>query len=127
MAGLRFEFQRPLAAPLPRGPFREVTFQGEQMLVDGDLEATEMENRWRRENGDQYSAIDFTVRVDVHFLSASGELSRTLGPYIKFRVVDGIAYAGDHVFAFSDRENRDWYSLELGRHWTKMVIVPAAV
>ena len=127
MAEVRFEFQRPLAAPLPRGPFREITFEAEQMLVDGDLEATEQENRWRRLNGDQYSAIDFTVRVDVNFVSASGEASRTLGPHTKFRLVDGIAYAGDHVFAFSDRENRDWYSLALGRHWKKMVVVPAAV
>ena len=42
-------------------------------------------------------------------------------------MVDGIAYAGDHVFAFSERENQDWYSLALGRHWKKMVVVPAAV
>ena len=126
MAGVHFEFQRPLADPVPRGPFREVTFHAERMLVDGDLEAAEQENRWRRVSGDQYSAIDFTVRVDVSFSDAAGARSRALGPYSKFRLVDGIAYAGDHVFAFSDRQNKDWYSLELGRHYTNMTIVPAA-
>jgi len=127
MAGVRFEFQRPLAEPLPRGPYREITFRGERMLADGELEAIEHENRWRRPaGGEQYSAIDFTTRVDVHFLDAAGSPSRTLGPYGKATVVDGVAYAGDHVFAFSDRQNKDWYSLELGRHYTSMLIVQAA-
>src|SRR5215212_10462783 len=94
MTGVHFEFQRPLAEPVPRGPCREITFQGERMLIDGDLEATEQQNRWRRVKGDQYSAIDFTSRVDVFFADASGARSRTLGPYGKFRLVDGIAYAG---------------------------------
>ena len=126
MGTVRFEFQRPLSEPLARGPYREVVFHGESMLVDGELEATEQENRWRRRgSGDQYSAIDFTVRVDAYFVDADGERSRILGPYTKFRVIDGVAYAADHVFAFSDRENQDWYSLDLGKHWKKMVIVAA--
>jgi hypothetical protein len=125
MAGVHFEFQRPLAEPLRRGPFREVAFQGEKMFVDGDLEASETENRWRRSNGELYSGMDFLTRVDVHFVDAHGTRSRVLGPHLKFSVMDGVAYAGGHVFAFSDRQNQDWYSLELGRHFAKMVLVVA--
>ena len=46
--------------------------------------------------------------------------------HFEFQRPHAIDFTAPHVFAFSDRENKDWYSLELGRRWKRMVIVAAA-
>jgi hypothetical protein len=123
---LRFELSRPNASPLRHGPFENVAFVGNQLTADGTVVATYSDNRWQVKDLSWYSRIDFTVPVDIRFSSDGGKSSRPLGPYGLFSLVDGVAYAANHVFAVCDEQNLDWYCVDLGSHWKRMIVLPAA-
>ncbi|HYG55308.1 MAG TPA: hypothetical protein VD965_08415 [Burkholderiales bacterium] len=124
MPGIRFEFHKPQTPPLEAGPYEAVEFSYDRMFANGDFLAKESDNRWEYQ-GERYASVQFTVPVDICFMTKGGR-SRVLGPYGDFKVVDGVAYASGHVFAFVDQERKDWYSYDLGRHFERMLIAKAS-
>ena len=124
---IRFAFVRPQADPLPSGPYREVTFMRDELIADGEVPAKYIEHRWQVRGVDaRFSSVEFGGPIDVYFERKDAQRSKACGPYDTFRLMDGIAYAGGHVFAFFDIERQDWYSSALGQHWLKMTICAAA-
>ena len=72
-------------------------------------------HRWVTDQG-RFSRFDIEQPVEVSFASATRQ-SRTFGPYDHLSAVDGVLYAEQHVFAFYDEQQKDWYAFEDGRHW----------
>lgn len=124
---VRLAFLRPRSEPLPSGPYATVGFVRDEVIADGEALAKYVEHRWQVRGVDErFSSLQFRNRVDVRFEREDGESSKALGPYSTFTLMDGIAYASGHVFAFFDHEQQDWYSSALGGHWLKMTVVVAA-
>ena len=125
-APISFDFIRPQAAAKAGPPSETVAITHDEMIADGIVIAKYNANQWQVPDGEKYSSVEFRVPVDVRFTDGATERSRTLGPYSKFSMMDGVAYALGHVFAFSDHQNRDWYSYDLGKHWAQLVLTSAA-
>jgi hypothetical protein len=124
---VRLVFVRPHAEPLPSGDYREVRLSLADLTADGEVLATYTDNRWQvRGAKERFSAIEFHSRVNAHFERKNGERSKPFGPYASFRLMDGVAYASGHVFAFFDKQQHDWYSLALGHHWRAMILLAAS-
>ena len=123
---IRLTFLRPRSEPLPFAPYAKVSFVRDNLVADGEALAKYIEHRWEVAGADErFSSVEFHARVDVHFEGRDGDRSKTFGPYSTFTLMDGIAYASGHVFAFYDHEQKDWYSSALGNHWVKMTVVVA--
>lgn len=118
-------FGRPQGDSLHLGPYKEVTFLRAELIGDGEALARHIEHRWHlRGVDDRLSSVEVGARVDICF-ERNGKRTNAFGPYTKFRLMDGIAYTSGHVFAFFDLAQEDWYSIALGSHWPKMIVVPA--
>ena len=123
---LHLAFVRPHAAPHACGPYEEVRFWREQVIADGEVLAHYVDSRWQLEGvAERFSSVEFRDRVEIHFAKRNGERSRRFGPYRAFRLMDGIAYENEHVFASFDRQHEDWYSHSLGIHWPMMAVLAA--
>ena len=123
---VRLTFLRPQAEPLTSGPHDVVSFRADQLIAGDEVIARYVEHRWQVGGGeDRFSSVEFRARVEVHFEQAD-ERSRSFGPYKTLSLIDGVAYAGGHVFAFLDQERQDWYSLTLGNHWVRMTVSPSS-
>jgi hypothetical protein len=124
---VRLAFLRPRADPVAFGPYTTVSFVRDELIADGETLAKYVEHRWQVAGGEErFSSVEFYARVDVRFEGREGERSKGFGPYSTFTLMDGVAYASGHVFAFFDRERDDWYSSALGNHWMKMAVIVAA-
>lgn len=122
---LPLSFGRPRADPLPLGSYNEVTFVRADLIADGKALATHIEHRWHLSGVEErFSSVEVGAVVDVFFANG-GERTKAFGPYSTFRLMDGVAYASGHVFAFFDLAQQDWYSLGLGRHWPTMRVMAA--
>lgn len=122
---VRLTFVRPHADPSSSGPHGAVSFVGDDLLADGQPVAKYIDHRWQVQGSDdRFSSVEFRARVEVHFQKGE-ERSKVFGPYNTFSLMDGVAYASGHVFAFFDREQGNWYSSILGTHWRKMTIAPS--
>jgi hypothetical protein len=123
---VRLTFVRPKAEPHACGPYDEVRFWREQLIADGKMLAHYVDSRWQLAGvADRFSSVEFRDGVEVLFEGKDGARSRAFGPYTAFRLMDGIAYENDHVFASFDREHEDWYSHSLGIHWPMMAVLAA--
>ena len=121
---VRLAFVRPHAEPHAGGPYDEVRFWREQLIADGKVLAHYADSRWQLEGvADRFSSVEFRDRVAVHFERKDGARSRAFGPYGAFRLMDGIAYENERVFASFDRQHEDWYSHTLGIHWAMMAVL----
>jgi hypothetical protein len=120
---VRLAFLRPKAEPVLSEAYEEVKLLLGDLLADGQALATYIENRWHmRGTQERFSSVEFRDPVNIHFARGDGAGSRALGPYEEFNLLDGIAYADGHVFAFFDKERQDWYSRPLGGHWSTMIV-----
>jgi len=77
-----------------------------------------LNNRWYAESGEEFSTLDV-----IGPLVIKGSDGRTLGPYTKLSMFDGVAYVDGRVFAFTDVQREDWYMHDAGAHWAEMRIV----
>jgi len=98
------------------GTFEELVFNGEEVrTTDGSVRAVHTHNRWRAgDSGESFLRLDIIGPLVVR----GGERdASTLGPYLHFSCVDGVSYVERRVFGFWDLQLRDWYVVDLGRHW----------
>ena len=97
------------------GTYHELVFQQDELqTAEGTVLATHMHNRWREQGeGETFLRLDIIGPLTVRGGDAQ---ARTLGPYLHFSTVDGVAYVEQRVFAFWDLQHRDWYLVDLGRH-----------
>ena len=125
---VRLAFLRPLAEPVLSEAYDEVKLLLDDLLADGRQVATYVENRWQMPGTEErFSTVQFRNPVNVQFARGDGPGSRSLGPYHEFNLLDGVAYADGHVFAFFDKERQDWYSRPLGGHWSTMIVSGAVL
>jgi hypothetical protein len=118
-------FARPQADSLQLGPYKEVIFMRADLITDGEALATHIEHRWHlRSVNERFSSVEVGTRVGISF-EKDGKRTNAFGPNSPLRLMDGIAYTSGHVFAFFDLAQQDWYSIALGSHWPKMIVVPA--
>jgi hypothetical protein len=118
-------FGRPHADAVRFGSYTGVVFARAELIADGKAVAKHIEHRWQVHGlNDRFSSLEVRARVEVCF-GRDSERSKAFGPFDTFRLMDGIAYASGHVFAFFDLAQQDWYSLGLGRHWPNMLVVSA--
>lgn len=101
------------------GSFQELLFEQDEVRTpDRTVLATHSHNRWREKGeGETFLRLDIVGPLVVR--GGEAEAS-TLGPYMQFATVDGVAYVEQRVFAFWDLEHRDWYLVDLGRHWKSL-------
>ena|SRR5438067_4798129 len=121
--GLTLTFGRARGAALRLQAGEEI------VIVDGSIRthagqiAVYENHLWATDQG-RFSRFDIEQPVEVSFASDTSQ-SRTFGPYRHLSGVDGVIYAEQHVFAFYDEQQKDWYAFEDGRHWPRIVITPA--
>jgi len=103
------------------GTFHELLFdQDEVRTTDGTVLATHTHNRWREKGeGEPFLRLDIIGPLIVR--AGDGEAS-ALGPYLHFSTIDGVAYVEQRVFAFWDLQHRDWYLVDVGRHWKSLTL-----
>lgn len=92
--------------------------------MDGSELAVRDNHQWIVQKS-RFSRFDVEQPVDIYLRSA-GNTSRPLGPYAHFSCVDGISYVEQHIFAFYDEQNRDWYIFSDGLHWKTIVVTAAS-
>lgn len=119
-------FSRPHGAPAKKGPYARLRLEGEVARVDPDgaLVAEHQNHSWVVD-GANFSRLDLEGPVVVRFQGSDGRASKTYGPFSAFSAVNGVAFKDGSVFAFVDREMKDWYCHDDGHHWPLMVIEPA--
>jgi hypothetical protein len=123
---LLIEFANARGAARRLGPFDRLRFEGEVLIAQpGGIIARHAEHTWHLTSGGTYIRLECNVPVVIRFYSDKKRQSRPLGPFKDFSSVNGIAYTNRQVFAFSDLEQKDWYSHELSTHWKGMVVEPA--
>jgi hypothetical protein len=120
-------FVRDTEPPTRKGPYSAVRFEGEVIRAEplGPVIARHEHHAWRLYD-ERYPRLQCDCRTRVQFERLDGTRSEKFGPYDCVTFVDGVAYANHHIFAFVDRSIGDWYCHEDERHWTIMVITPAA-
>jgi hypothetical protein len=79
------------------------------LIADGTVLAHYGDNRWQVEGS--------------AFREKGRRALQGVGPYSAFRLMDGIAYESERVFASFDRQHEDWYSHSLGIHWPMMAVL----
>jgi hypothetical protein len=121
------EFSSHRGEPACRGPFERIRFESSRLLddINGAPIAHQEEQLWKLEaDGPKFARIECVSRLQVRF-EFKDDRSRTLGPFRQFSSLDGVTYVAGRILAFFDRENDDWYSYDLGTHWTACVIEQA--
>jgi hypothetical protein len=121
------EFSSHRGEPVCRGPFERIRFESSRLLDDiGRAPIAQQEEQlWKLEaDGPKFVRIECACRVQVRFESKDGR-SRSIGPFRQFASLDGVTYVAGRILAFFDRQNEDWYSYDLGTHWTACVIEQA--
>ena len=127
MSSIQLVFSAPTGPSKSKGPFRQLRFEGEVLreVVGGPMISRHVDHHWELE-GENYTRIDCECRVTVHFERIDGSRSDSYGPFDSVSFQDGVAYADREMFAFADRTMVDWYSHSNDRHWSLMVVTPAA-
>ena len=112
-----------------RGEAQQLEAVDEIRIEDGSIRigaaevAVHESHLWVTDQG-RFSRFDIEQAVEVRFASDTQQ-SRTFGPYAHLSGVDGVLYVEQHVFAFYDEQQKDWYAFEDGRHWPRIIITPA--
>jgi len=124
---LELTFLRHTGPAKRLGPYRLLRFEGEVIRAEpgGPVLARHEHNEWNV-NGERYPRLQCDCRASIRLERLDGSQSQTFGPYGCVTFIDGVAYSDHQIFAFVDRSIGDWYCHEDERHWTIMVIPPAA-
>jgi hypothetical protein len=129
---LVLSFGHPTKPAKALGPFQSFALDTETLRdpSTGEVIAYHRDRQW--EVGEErYFRVDATTKVRIHFergMHESRQLtrSRSFGPFGRFSMVEGLAYADDRVFAFADAKVGDWFCFDDGRHWAVMVVTDAS-
>jgi hypothetical protein len=123
---LNLVFAEPGPGPVVRrGPYPHVRADARHLRAhDGELIARHQDHCWYI-GPSKYFRIDCEGPVNIHFESAGGGRSGTLGPFLHFSSADGIAYGDGQICAHIDQDNACWHCHVGASDWTEMVVVPA--
>ena len=120
--GLLLHFQKTRGAPVSKGPFERIVFEGETLRekTGGPIIAAHLPHTWVVD-GEEFLRLDVEPSVVVSWEGFAGSPSTTS----HLSCVNGIAFIDRRIFAVVDREHGDWYLLREGQHRPVLDLQPA--
>ena len=113
------------ADPLKVGPFPAFRVEGELLRQSsGSPTIARHSNHLWEVEGRQFFRLDCPGPLNVQFENASGETSRSFGPFQHFSMADGIAYVDRNFFASLAETTGHWYCADIG-DWPIMTVSAA--
>lgn len=105
-------------------PFFRLTGGTLQIAPDFHVVAHHLGFIWEC-NGHLYKKLESDVPIVVHFEGQHGAASETAGPFARFQVIDGVAYAdGERLAKLLEGQER-WCLANTEECWPVMVLRPS--
>jgi len=100
------------------GTFEALTLTEDELRAPDRPVARHIHHRWHVERRDEsFPRVDIAGPLKLKVSQA------TLGPYLHFHAINGVAYVDHRIFAFFDLEKFDWYVVDEGIHSKTITIV----